>query len=711
MRHAVAYSIVLVSVLILSVFSQSVSAPRPPKAILSVVISEPQDGIEIDETLNFDVSGTVTCTKDDCGIVDSYVEFAVGEGSTDFNPIDSMNLWIVSGPQPQSQVLLKDESYGVTWTLAGRSGVYEIRIRSEGAIAKTVTSESRTIAVKGPPPPPGVFYVTNEYQDPVTGFGTVSGSYMNTLDADGIYEVFSEQKNDQGTKKPTDDTTEFGWIFEFSGLGERTRTTLSMLGRVDFTISDSDTAFDVQFEFSGTWVKILAINNEGYNRVYSIDIPDDVSDHIRIRIVDNDRTIGNKETSLLYLDQIMISNKTIESWQEHFIADLPNGVGRRALEIGDIDNDLENEVVVGLVDFADDKLRYYEYGSGIWSEQVIDNIAGYGIHALTIGDVDNDEYDEIVIGIALDFTEYEVRYYEYESGSWTEHNIANPDVTVFSVAVGDLNNDNSNEVAIGLLGGSELRYYEYDSGAWTEHIIDDTLGESDGIEIADIDHDNLNELVWLGSSSTYEALCYYKYEAGLWDKFIIPCPTGWEMDAGDVDNDGQIEIAWGSYAEPEHEIRVYDYESEVWNEIFASDLSNSEPGIGVYHVSIGDVDNDFQNELVFGLANGDIGYLEYESGEWSEYYISNVDAVVEVVTIGDLDNDGNSELLVGLDATSWELRYYTKEPVESSGIEILNSENNQIASWKNQDNEICEFSPFVVEYYSFDIFVYTINRQ
>jgi hypothetical protein len=677
MRRVRGYCLFITSVLMLSMISLGAVAGKPPKAMLSVDISSPSDGLEVDEGVSFEVHGLVTCSKDDGGIVDTYVEFAVGEGSTSFAPVDGVLLQILSGSQPQTQELLNGQSYAVAWTLAGNPGVYEIRIHSEGTAAKAGSSESRTVTINGPPPPPGVFYVTSEYQDPAVGYGTATGSFMNTFDVDGVYEILSEEKDNQGTKKPVDDTTLLGWIYEFGGLEPRPETTLFIVAQAQFGLGDSDTEFEVQFDFAGTWGSVLTIDNQGFDKEYSVDLPDDVSDTLRIRIMDNDRTAGNKETSFLLLDQVYVSDSAQTAWEEVVIADLPAGTGRRAVEIADIDGDSMNEIVVGLVDSEAWSLAYYDYNGNVWTETVLCTTMRY-VHTLSVGDIDGDSVNEIAFGgIDPDMALPEARYLDFESNEWTEHTIADPDILVLATAIGDLDNDGTNEVALGLMfsDGYELRYYEYDGGAWTEFNVDDNLGESDGIEIADIDHDGQNELVWLGSwhSTTGTALCYYKQDAGMWEKYTIPCYTGWEMDTGDIDGDGEIEIAWGNYFETENEIRVYDYENSQWNEYNVSDLPNSAPRIGVYHVNIGDLDNDGQNELAFGLADGVIGYLEYDNGEWNEYYIRQLDSVVEVVTIGDLDNDGKNEVLAGLADTAAELRYFelASPGGQPSGMEIL----------------------------------------
>jgi hypothetical protein len=150
------------------------------------------------------------------------------------------------------------------------------------------------------------------------------------------------------------------------------------------------------------------------------------------------------------------------SWVEHNITDLPSDVGRRAVKIGDIDHDGLNEVVVGTVGGSEgiNQVRYFKYDIDGWTEHIITEIETH-FHALEIGDLDNDGLNEIATGMVI-HEEHELRYFKYGLGFWTEYNIADPNVTVFSVAIGDLDNDGQNEVTMGLFGnpGFELRYYE-----------------------------------------------------------------------------------------------------------------------------------------------------------------------------------------------------------------------------------------------------------
>lgn len=195
----------------------------------------------------------------------------------------------------------------------------------------------------------------------------------------------------------------------------------------------------------------------------------------------------------------------------------------------------------------------------------------------------------------------------------------------------------------------------FQSSVWTQVDVHDSLGECDGVEIADVDHDDFNELIYYGCTGPMpHTLKCFEYDGGTWTDYdILDPPVGWELDTGDVDNDGNIEIAIGAFFADENEVRVYDYNSSGWFEFNVTDLLGAPDGVSVYHVAIGDLDNDEENELAVGLqdrgeTDQGLRYCEYNSSGWFEYNITDYESDVEVVEIGDLDNDGLNELLVGI---------------------------------------------------------------
>ena len=140
--------LVLVFALTLSLSINLALAGKPPKTALDVTITKPQDGRTVEDGEIFTVTGTVLAKRGDAGLVETFVQYSLGEGSNDFMNVDGTVLEIISGDQPHvAEQLLKDDSYGVSWTLTGSPGTYEIRIFSQGSTSKSGSSESRTVTI------------------------------------------------------------------------------------------------------------------------------------------------------------------------------------------------------------------------------------------------------------------------------------------------------------------------------------------------------------------------------------------------------------------------------------------------------------------------------------------------------------------------------------------------------------------------------------
>ncbi len=134
------------------------------------------------------------------------------------------------------------------------------------------------------------------------------------------------------------------------------------------------------------------------------------------------------------------------------------------------------------------------------------------VYSVAIGDGDNDGNNEVVIG--LHSSSDEVRSYEKSGGSWVEDVIAGVPSHVWSVAIGDSDNDGRNEVVIGMVSTTdEVRAYEKITSVWTEDVIVDTLTDVFSVAIADANNDGNNE-VGVGMWSTTNEVRLYEYDIG-----------------------------------------------------------------------------------------------------------------------------------------------------------------------------------------------------
>jgi len=234
-------------------------------------------------------------------------------------------------------------------------------------------------------------------------------------------------------------------------------------------------------------------------------------------------------------------------WQEYVFSDSYSNSPQSIVGIGDVDNDGQNEVVLG-----HGVLQVFKNVSGGWSSY---NITDGIFTDFVIGDANNDGKNEIV---AVNYSSHvgQVVLFENISGGWVQTWMKNytsgnfgGSATPYGVAVGDIDGDGLNEIAtanIDIIDGT-LRpagfyknasdcsrsmyfqgwYYDPDftyginnmycvAGFWTEGILfnNDALDYPFGIEIVDIisndivlgdtDHNNVSEVYYGSSSTRYE---------------------------------------------------------------------------------------------------------------------------------------------------------------------------------------------------------------
>jgi hypothetical protein len=343
-----------------------------------------------------------------------------------------------------------------------------------------------------------------------------------------------------------------------------------------------------------------------------------------------------------------------DDWIEEIIANSPVTVN--AVAIGDADNDGNNEVVM-VMDDTTNNIRAYKKVSGIWMEDIIGQLANINVKSVTIGDANNDGFNEVVIG--SEAGPNEVIAYKREGDTWEEAPIINQAQNVQSVAIGDADNDGKNEVIIGLdysATDTEVRAYEFDGNNWVEDIIADFQVDVYSVTIGDADNDGKNEVV-VGLENTTNEVRAYENITGVWVEEnitdIFPSVHVLSVTIGDADNDDNNEVVIGLESTTD-EVRMLKYSGAWVPESIANVLSD------VNSVSIGDADNDDNNEVIIGTASPTEEVRIYKKdGTWSGAQIADVPTDVWSVAIGDADNDGKNDVAIGMGITTNEVRLYS----------------------------------------------------
>jgi hypothetical protein len=314
--------------------------------------------------------------------------------------------------------------------------------------------------------------------------------------------------------------------------------------------------------------------------------------------------------------------------------------------IGDADRDGLKEIVSGGQWFA----RMYKYSGGTWREtNFTDQDAIGNVYSIAVGDVNNDTQPEIVMA---DTYAYKLRTYENKSGGWVETNVTNIPSYVYGLAVGDANNDGKSETVIGFYGPGDhnkLRMYENKTGKWVETNVSNlsSFVAVEAVAIGDVNNDGKNEIaIGLRSYNSYpNETRIYENKSGGWVETNI---SSWDSDIwfvaiGDADNDGQNELAVvGENIYNNYVLRIYKNVTGKWAETNVTSLNTS-----VLSLAIGDANNDGQNEVVIGAAQyaNEVRMYKNMSGGWVETNISDEDTDVWGITIGDANNDGKNEII------------------------------------------------------------------
>ncbi|MBC8047456.1 MAG: FG-GAP repeat protein [Fimbriimonadaceae bacterium] len=268
---------------------------------------------------------------------------------------------------------------------------------------------------------------------------------------------------------------------------------------------------------------------------------------------------------------------------------------------GDVNNDGYDDIIIGAIFYdgaEEDQGRVYVYygsedglGSAPWIAEIDQEGITFGSHVSHAGNVNGDEYDDIIIGSrkyndgenaeGAAFVYYGSALGMEEDYAWHyESDLANTKLGQSVSTAGDVNNDGYNDI---IISGHNYSQPETDEG-----IAYMFLGSEDGLSLTPS---------WSYESNLINAL------------FGNQC-----ADAGDVNNDGFDDVIIGSreYTNGEtSEGRAYVFygsatglsDSDIW---IAE--SNQESAFFGYSVSgAGDVNGDSNDDVIVGAKYWDEG--------------------------------------------------------------------------------------------------------
>jgi hypothetical protein len=322
--------------------------------------------------------------------------------------------------------------------------------------------------------------------------------------------------------------------------------------------------------------------------------------------------------------------------------------------IGDIDNDGDNEVLIG---GRDSRLRIMEWNDDLQTYEETHIIfcpfypfGRMDADGFAIGDLTGDGENEIAVSwYASVYKWINGRYRLIGWNPWIEWNGGgSPDCYI-----GDCDNDGQNEMIVSCRDWPrttpEIVVFEWDENRlvkcaeWDDPEVN---GEVFMAGMGDTDYDGEQEIV-LGSGDKVVVLDWDKDYEQFIPTIIVDDPSpGWVNHpfacvCRDSDMDGLDEIHVGYYSP---RISIFEWNGTQYETKFEQEW----PGEGalIESLDIGDVDDDSIAEVCAGT---DIIHILQWNGEsyMEEALIDDTFGDLAVLNIGDCDNDGKNEIHAG----------------------------------------------------------------
>jgi len=313
----------------------------------------------------------------------------------------------------------------------------------------------------------------------------------------------------------------------------------------------------------------------------------------------------------------------------------------KCIQVGDVTGDSALEIVV--VDYYG-CIQLYDQTTKEWLSEI--ETDAWSIAALALADLEDDPKKEIILCNSY-------HTWVYSGNGVLEWEI--PDVGGHDIVVGQMDGDVSLEIAVtdGYVIDAATRSIQW---TWP-------YGFGERLKVGDIDFDGMEELA---AAEDWDIIWTFDVDRQV-PKWYLQLDG--DIDAihlTDIDEDGTLELIAGD---------------GQWGEIVCYDTTNQtlewsieNPEYGIEEMSTGDVDDDGDMELLWGV---DYGYLyvadwKIQELEWRNYKLGGPFIGPE---IGDLDDDGREELVF----VSWvEDDWYDGYPLYELGCILIFQRNSPI---------------------------------
>ena len=407
-------------------------------------------------------------------------------------------------------------------------------------------------------------------------------------------------------------------------------------------------------------------------------------------------------------------NKTVTNYNEEGNKNIDDGdsdlllstghamYGQSVANLGDVNGDGYDDVAVGAYGADSNKGKVYIYFGGSNMDDFADvSISSsitqmFGFRVAAAGDVNNDGYDDLLVGAPY-YSSFKGRAYIYYGGSnmnaSVDVTLTGPSTTSYfgqgASGAGDVNNDGYNDVIIGAWGvnsesGKAYIYYGGSSmNSSYDVVLTGVTASRFGMHVSnagDVNNDGYDDVIvgaYAYSSNKGRAYLYFGGSSmnNIADKTFTGSTSSYFGSsvacAGDINSDGYDDIVIGAIKYSSNRGRAYIYlGGSSMNTTIDLTLSNSYSNtyFGMNVAGIGDVNYDgFDDFMVSGTgysSNKGIIKLYYGGSSLNsgvdQTFIGNTSNVKYGMGLsggGDFNGDGVHDIIIGAEGYQGYARY------------------------------------------------------
>lgn len=387
------------------------------------------------------------------------------------------------------------------------------------------------------------------------------------------------------------------------------------------------------------------------------------------------------------------STPRVEGPIVHTVDDSRHGIHFEGIHTADIDGDEDLDLIVGLRNFS--KLVWYKNDSSgrWWSKNTIRN--EFYVYAELPADIDDDGDIDVV---ATEYDDGKVVWFENVNGdglSWTEHTVGDNYDGAANVHVIDMDNDEDLDIiADSWLVGTLDWWEQGESGGsitWTKHNIDEP-SDPTYIQAGDLDGDGDVDVV----------ASYYNYSNKTsWWENLNGSGTSWDehlfdtagvskrlLRLGDIDRDGDLDLvaSRGALVWYENDGDGFDGNTGI-HEI--SEDYEFQPAINS-DIELTDITGDGNLDVAFSdFGVGDVVWWDNADGDgtsWSKYIVANAFDDANALDVGDIDGDYDIDIVCGAADSTDEILWWEVTEFEEYGYLISTTLDTQTRpNWGNID--------------------------